>query len=78
VNVRRFGRSDTSGSAAAGGLTALSGITTRSFSYALKSKLPGGTVSCSLAQRDMLKKLGVPTPKQVLAVTDPVPAAADA
>src|SRR4051794_18885501 len=61
VNVRRFGRSESSGSAAAGagttvGLrpssvpapaaalasTTLLGMTTRQFSYALKSKLPGG------------------------------------
>src|ERR687898_1548580 len=61
VNVRRFGRSDSSGLAAAGagttvGLrpssvpapaaalasTTLLGMTTRQFSYALKSKLPGG------------------------------------
>src|SRR4051794_36407978 len=60
VNVRRFGRSDSSGLAAAGagttvGLrpssvpapaaacasTTLLGMTTRQFSYALKSKLPG-------------------------------------
>src|SRR3954468_14922277 len=60
VNVRRLGRSDNSGLAAAGagttgGLppssvaapaalasTTLLGMTTRQFSYALKSKLPGG------------------------------------
>src|SRR4051812_32082659 len=61
VNVRRFGRSDSSGLAAAGagtivGLrpssvpapaaactsTTLLGMTTRQFSYALKSKHPGG------------------------------------
>src|SRR4051812_42655433 len=61
VNVRRFGRSDSSGLAAAGAGTTvglrpssvpapaaafvsatLLGITTRQFSYALKSKLPAG------------------------------------
>src|SRR3954467_3583265 len=61
VNVRRFGRSDSSGLAAAGAgttvalrppsmrapaaacaSTTLLGMTTRQFSYALKSKLPGG------------------------------------
>src|SRR3954469_8866024 len=60
VNVRRFGRSDSSGLAAAGAgptvrlrpssvpapaaacaSTTLLGMTTRQFSYALKSKLPG-------------------------------------
>src|SRR4051794_8191954 len=72
VNVRRFGRSDSSGLAVAGagttvGLrpssvpapatacasTTLLGMTTRQFSYALKSKLPGGCVSSSLARRGM-------------------------
>src|SRR3954453_16086421 len=76
VNVRRFGRSDSSGLAAAGagttvGLrpssvpapaaacasTTLLGMTTRQFSYALKSKLPGdlcliiiGTEGCGFVR----------------------------
>src|SRR4051812_38697443 len=70
VNVRRLGRSDNSGLAAAGAGTTvglrpssvpvpaavlasitLLGMTTRQFSYALKSKLPGACVSSSLARR---------------------------
>src|SRR3954467_14445513 len=70
VNVRRLGRFDNSGLAAAGAGTTvglrpssvpapaaarasatLLGMTTRQFSYALKSKLLGACVSSSLARR---------------------------
>src|SRR3954464_15415569 len=76
VNVRRLGRFDNSGLAAAGAGTTvglrpssvpapaaacasatLLGMTTRQFSYALKSKLLGACVSSSLARRAIDRRL---------------------